>query len=120
MTTTEERPHSRAGATAAVGPERAGGQGLDEHQYESGDRAIRILLTDPVAGPQTDFVITARSGAYEVWAARGMVRFERRYAPAGGYEYAVIEQIGENPVERQDPRALATIDEEVAASKASG
>lgn len=105
----------------AVGPERLRGQGLDAEQYESGDRAIRILLTDPVVGPQTDFVATCRDGAYEVWAARGMVRFTRHYAPDGrGYEYRVIEQIGENPVERQDPRAVATVDEELAASKASG
>lgn len=113
MTATDHR-------TAAIGPERPGGQGLDEHQYESGDRAIRILLTDPVVGPQTDFVATCRDGAYEVWAGRGMVRFERRYAAAAGYAYRIIEQIGENPVERQDPRALATVDEEVAASIASG
>ncbi|MHB8378247.1 MAG: alkaline phosphatase family protein, partial [Dehalococcoidia bacterium] len=104
----------------AIGPERLAGQGLDEHQCESGDRAIRILLTDPVVGPQTDFVITCRDGAYEVWARRGMVRFERRYAAAGGYEYRIVEQIGEDPIEGQDPRALATIDEEVAASMASG
>ncbi len=104
----------------AVGPERPGGQGLDEHQGESGERAIRLLLTDPVVGPQTDLVITWRDGAYEVWAARGMIRFVRSYAPAGGYEYTVIEQIGKNPIERQDPRALATVDEELAASRASG
>ncbi len=112
MTTTERR--------IAIGPERPGGQGLDAHQHESGDHTIRILLTDPVVGPQTDFVATCRDGVYEVWAARGMVRFERGYAAAGGYAYRVIEQIGENPVERQDPRALATVDEEVAASIASG
>ena len=106
--------------SAAVLPERLAGQGLDEHQYESGERAIRALLTDPVVGPQTDLVITYRDGAYEVWARRGMIRFERRYARGGGYEYAVIEQIGENPVERQDPRAVSTLEEEVAASRASG
>ena len=102
-------------------PERLVGQGLDEHQYESGDRAIHILLTDPVAGPQTDMVITYRDGAYEIWAQRGMVRFQRAYAANGrGYEYRVIEQIGENPVANQDRKALSTIEEELTASKASG
>jgi hypothetical protein len=102
-------------------PERLAGQGLDEHQYESGDRAIHILLTDPVAGPQTDMVFTYRDGAYEIWAQRGMVRFQRVYAADGhGYAYRVIEQIGENPVANQDRKALATIGEELAASKASG
>jgi hypothetical protein len=102
-------------------PERLAGQGLDEHQYESGDRAIHAILTDATAGPQTDLVITYRDGAYEVWAARGMIRFERLFAANGkGFEYRVIEQIGENPIAEQDYRALATIDEELAASKASG
>ena len=92
-----------------VGPERAGGQGLDPEQYESGDRAIYILLTDPVAGPQTDLVITCRDDAYEVWAKRGMIRFQRFFARDGhGFEYRVIEQIGDNPIENQDGRAVVS------------
>ncbi|HXK33575.1 MAG TPA: alkaline phosphatase family protein [Dehalococcoidia bacterium] len=115
MTATHDRTAS------AVGPERLRGQGLDEHQAESGDRAIHILLTDPVAGPQTDMVMTYRDGAYEVWAQRGMVRFQRFYAAGGnGYEYRVIEQIGENPVERQDYDALTTIEQELEAAAKSG
>jgi predicted AlkP superfamily pyrophosphatase or phosphodiesterase len=106
---------------APVLPERLAGQGLDEHQDESGDRAIHILLRDPVAGPQTDLVITYRDGAYEVWAQRGMIRFQRFFAAGDrGYEYRVIEQIGQNPIENQDRKALAAVDEELAASKASG
>ena len=104
----------------SVGPERLRGQGLDPNQYESGDRAIHILLTDATAGPQTDLVITCRDGAYEVWAQRGMIRFERVFAKGGGYDYRVIEQIGANPIANQDRKANATIDEELAASKASG
>jgi len=114
MTTTHDR------VDTPVGPERPGGQGLDPNQYESGDRAIHILLTDETAGPQTDMVITYRDGAYEVWAKRGMIRFQRFLAARGGYEYRVIEQIGENPVANQDRKALATIDAEVAAARASG
>src|SRR5438132_157645 len=38
MTTVEQR---------IAGPERSGGQGLDHHQEESGNRAIVALLTDP-------------------------------------------------------------------------
>ncbi len=107
--------------TTPVGPERPGGQGLDPEQWESGDRAIHLLLTDPVAGPQTDLVITHREAAYEVWAKRGMIRFQRFYARSGpGYEYRVIEQIRENPIANDDYRALSTLDDEVAASKASG
>src|SRR4029079_14406218 len=70
---------------------------------------------------ETDFAITYRDGAYEVWAQRGMIRFQRFYAAAGsGYDYRVIEQIGQNPIANQDRTALATIAEELAASKASG
>jgi hypothetical protein len=103
-----------------VGPERLRGQGLDEHQYESGDRAILAILTDPKAGPETDLVITYRHDAYEVWAKRGMIRFQRFLAQGGGYDYRVIEQIRENPVANDDYTAVATIDAELAASRASG
>src|SRR3989337_3712864 len=96
-------------------PERPGGQGLDVNQEESGNRAITALLTDPVRGPQTDLVITYRDGpdgqgAYEVWAARGMIRFQRFYDEGGaqtggrpsGYAYRLIERIGEDPIGNQD------------------
>src|SRR3989304_5356489 len=89
-------------------PERPGGQGLDANQEESGNRAIAALLSDPVRGPQTDLAITYRDGAYEVWAARGMVRFQRFYDDGGGYAYRVIERIGEEPIGNRDPTALAT------------
>jgi len=103
-----------------VGPERPGGQGLDGNQEESGNCAIHLLLTDPVVGPQTDLVITCRDAAYEVWAKRGMIRFQRFYTSGDGYEYRIVEQIGENPVEKQDPSALSTAAEELAAAGRSG
>ncbi len=107
-----------------VGPERPGGQGLDLNQEESGNRAIAALLTDPVRGPQTDLVITYREaadggGAYEVWAQRGMVRFQRFHAD-GGYGYRIVERVGEDPIGNQDPTALATLAEELEAGARSG
>ncbi len=128
MTTVEER---------IAAPERPGGQGLDVNQEESGNRAIIALLTDPVRGEQTDLVMTWRgdpspphplsrarergnSGAYEVWAKRGMVRFVRFLAPEGGYGYRVIEQVGENPIANQDPTAVSTLAEELEAGAKSG
>ncbi|TET94937.1 MAG: hypothetical protein E3J29_07635 [Dehalococcoidia bacterium] len=102
-----------------MGPERPGGQGLDANQEESGNRAIAALLTDPVRGPQTDLVITYRDEAYEVWAKRGMIRFQRFYAE-GGYGYRIVEQIGEDPVASQDATALATLAEELEAGAKSG
>ncbi len=100
-------------------PERPGGQGLDANQEESGNRAIAALLTDPVRGPQTDLVITYRDEAYEVWAKRGMIRFQRFYAE-GGYGYRIVEQIGEDPIASQDVTALATLAEELEAGAKSG
>ena len=112
------------------GPERSGGQGLDRHQEESGNRAIAALLTDDVVGPQVDLVLTWRAGsdggaggaddradgAYEVWSARGMVRFRRLVDDGGALRFEVLEVLGENPIADQDPLALATIDAERAAA----
>ena len=122
MTTVEER---------IAPPERAGGQGLDDNQEESGNRAIVALLTDPVRGPQIDLVITYRreaasdedeisEGAYEVWAKRGMVRFVRFLLPEGGYGYRIVDQVSENPIADQDPTRLATKAEELEAAANSG
>ncbi|MEE8346719.1 MAG: alkaline phosphatase family protein [Dehalococcoidia bacterium] len=124
----------------AAGPERPGGQGLDSNQEESGNHAIAALLTDPARGEQTDLAITYRDGpdgqgAYEVWAKRGMIRFQRFRLPAGrrgagggaqtggrlpGYGYRIVERIGEDPIANQDPTALATLAEELEASARSG
>lgn len=113
-------------------PERLAGQGLDQHQEESGNRAIVALLTDSSHG-ETDWVATYRwtgepdedgnlahvDGAYEVWSLRGMVRF-RRFLADSGYGYEVIETRGENPIANQDPTAIATIAEEMEAAAKSG
>jgi arylsulfatase A-like enzyme len=107
---------------AAIGPERPRGQGLDHNQEESGNLAILQLLTSEDGRAWTDFVATYRherdgSGAYEAWAARGMVRWLRHYAEGGGYEYEVVEVSGENPLARRDPRALSTLEDELAAGR---
>jgi hypothetical protein len=120
MTTTDRR---------IAPPERLAGQGLDPHQEESGNRAIVALLTDTSHG-ETDWVATYRyrtdadgmplEGEYEIWAARGMVRFRRFVADDGGHGFEVVEVVGENPVANQDPTAVATIQEEMEAATASG
>lgn len=99
--------------------ERPGGQGLDANQEESGNRAILALLTDPGAAEHTDLVITARDGAYEVWARRGMVRFERR-CEDGRQVFGIVEQIGENPIADQRHDRVATCADELRAAAASG
>jgi hypothetical protein len=109
-----------------LGPERLQGQGLDPHQYESGDRAILALLSDPEVRDQVDLVITWRAGAapaegaYEVWARRGMVRFRRVLHQDGSIAYPVVEVVGENPVADQDPHALRSVAEECRAARAGG
>lgn len=102
------------------GPERSGGQGLDPHQYDSGDATILALLAETPAADHVDLVMTWRDGAYEVWSRRGMIRF-RRYADEGGaLSFKVVEQVGENPVANQDPFIVSTIEEELNASARSG
>jgi hypothetical protein len=110
------------GTTQSVGRERPGGQGLDHNQEESGNRAIYELLASDEGRAWTDLVATCRldrdgSAVYEAWALRGMVRWVREYARGGGYDYRVIEVVGESPLEQQDPRALSTMEEELAAGR---
>lgn len=107
------------------GPERLAGQGLDSEQTESGNRAIHALLTDPGVGDQVDLVFTwrgddAAAGAYEVWSARGMVRFRRLVADDGSLTFEVLDTVGTNPVEQQDGLALATLAAECDAARAGG
>ncbi len=109
-----------------LGPERPGGQGLDAHQFESGQRAIQALLTDDAVREQVDLVLTwregdaAEPGAYEAWAERGMVRFRRVLEEDGSIGYEVVETRGENPIAHQDERTLRTLEEERDAARASG
>jgi len=109
-----------------LGPERLAGQGLDPEQEESGNRAILALLTDPEVAAQMDLVLTWRAGegdapgAYEVWSARGLVRFRRVLGDDGRIDFEVLEVVGENPIANQDAHALRTLAEEKAAAVASG
>ncbi len=102
-----------------LGPERPGGQGLDQHQEESGNRAILALLRDPQVAAHVDLVITWRDDAYEVWAQRGMVRFQR-VVRGGRLAFPIIEQIGINPIAAQSHMAVATCADELRAAAASG
>jgi arylsulfatase A-like enzyme len=104
---------------ALLGPERSGGQGLDPEQEESANRAVLALLRDPGVAEHVDLVITWRDGAYEVWAERGMVRFVRLRG-ASGPVFRVVEQVGENPVDRQDAAAIATCADELQAAALCG
>ena len=69
------------------GPERLAGQGLDVHQYESGDRTILALLAETPAADQVDLVATWRDDSYEVWSRRGMLRFKRFADESGALSF---------------------------------
>jgi len=105
--------------TQVLGPERDVGQGIAADKAESGDRAIVALLRDPKVSEHVDLVITRRGNSYEVWAQRGFIRF-RRVVRDGALAFEILEEIGENPVHRQSPSAVASCAEEVAAACASG
>jgi hypothetical protein len=102
------------------GPERRDGQGLDPHQYDSGDATILALLAETPAADFVDLAITWRADAYEVWSRRGMIRFKRFADAHGALSFKVVEQIGDNPVVNQDPFIVSTIDEELDAAARSG
>ncbi len=104
----------------ALGPERPGGQGLDQNQEESGNRAILALLTDAEVRDHVDLVITQRDGIYEVWARRGMIRFRRLAADDGRLRFEVVEQIGEDPIARQDHERISSWRQELEAAARSG
>ena len=105
MTTTHER------VDTPILPERLRGQGLDPEQYESGDRAIHACSPTRKPGPKPtsrSHIARAptRSGRSAAWFAfSASTRTDGR-----GYDYRIIEQIGENPIANQDRNALATID----------
>jgi hypothetical protein len=109
-----------SGQRREYGPERRGGQGLDPHQYDSGDATILALLAETPAADYVDLAITWRADAYEIWSRRGMIRFKRFADDRGALTFQVVEQIGENPVANQDPFIVSTIDEELDAAARSG
>jgi hypothetical protein len=102
------------------GPERRGGQGLDPHQYDSGNATILALLAETPAADFVDLAITWRADAYEVWSRRGMIRFKRFADDCGALSFEVVEQVGENPIANQDPFIVSTIGEELDAAARSG
>jgi len=101
------------------GPERPAGQGLDPHQFDSGDATILALLAETPAADHVDLAITWRADAYEVWSRRGMIRFKRFADRRGALSFEVVEQIGENPIANQDPFIVSTIAEELDAAARS-
>jgi len=110
------------------GPERLRDQGVGAQQEESAHRAIRALLCDDAVREQVDLVALYRRGPeeapghgwYEVWAVRGLLRFRRRIDAAGRLAFELLEVVGENPLARDDPHALRSVEEEKAAARASG
>lgn len=101
------------------GPERTGGQGLDPEQEESGNRALLALLDDPEVRDQVDLVLTCRGDTYEVWSRRGLLRFQR-WRSNGRQTFRIVERLGENPLERTNPDAVASLEEECRAAERSG
>lgn len=101
------------------GPQRQGGQGLDPHQEESGNRAILALLRDSEVRDHVDLVLTCRDSTYEVWSSRGLLRFQR-WNCEGRQVFRTVEVLGQNPLQATEWDVLATCEEEVRAARSSG
>src|SRR5271168_2962817 len=117
---TQEKMNRESDKLREHGPERRGGNGLDPHQYDSGDATILALLFESPAADFTDLAITWRADAYEVWSRRGMIRFKRFADESGALSFEVVEQIGANPIANQDPFIVSTIEQELDATARSG
>jgi hypothetical protein len=66
-----------------------------------------------------DLAITCRGDTYEVWSARGAVRFQRLLRD-GQMDFRIVEQIGDNPIADQRHTTIASCEEERRAAAASG
>ncbi len=98
-------------------------QGLNASEEPAFRKALKLLKTDP----NVDSIITVRQSAkplqgcrktgtvYWVYAARGTICFTRK--PKGaGWRFSVQVVKGKNPLRKQDPTALSTLEEERKAS----
>jgi predicted AlkP superfamily pyrophosphatase or phosphodiesterase len=78
---------------------------------------VRRLADQLVDAPGTAFVATtARDGTYELRSSEGLVRFRRWRDADGTVGYELLEHRGRVPFERGDPRALATLAQEIEAA----
>lgn len=84
-------------------------QGIQSNEEEAYENALAVLVDNEYV----DFVATRIDDVYEVHAARGSVYF-RREQTNNGYEYIIDAVEGTNPIERQDPYYLPTLEEEFA------
>ena len=84
-------------------------QGIQSNEEEAYENALAVLVDNEYV----DFVATRIDDVYEVHAARGSVYF-RREQTNNGYEYAIDAVEGTNPIERQDPYYLPSLEEEFA------
>ncbi len=118
----------------AVPAEALKDQGVNESEEWSLARSLsfllssrdedRVRLEDGSTLPTrdvVDMVISYRDGYYYVWSRRGSIRFQR-FRRGEGYSYKVevldpnpYGAVG-NPLENQDPTALATLSQELDAS----
>ncbi len=89
-----------------------GDQGINESEEEVFEQSIEVLLENS----SIDMVFTKRNDQYEVIAKRGRITFER-IIKDNEYQYQVVTQKGENPIENQSVETISTLEEELAQAK---
>ena len=104
--------------TAAALPPRDAGRAGTNGPAEAAK--VERLADRLVDAPGTAFVATtSRDGTYELRSRDGLVRFRRWRDADGTVGYELLEHRGSLPIENADPRALRTLDEEIAAAGGS-
>lgn len=81
--------------------------GIDRDEEPVAQAIIDYLITDP----RVDLVATYDDESYEVYSARGFVRFRRFCTPENQVVFQVLETKKSNPIAKQNPSVYRTLDE---------
>jgi phosphonoacetate hydrolase len=99
-------------------PLQAGDQGISARESKHASRVTRSLLR--AGGVQFVAAWLPDIGVYELRGREGAVRWQRYATPSGELVYRIHSIEGSNPIPSGDPRALATLAEEVSAAGGAG
>lgn len=105
---------SQPAVQVVVPPLRLDDQGISAAEAPHAARVMARLFT----APNVDMLVTYDqvTGEYELRSRTGAVRWRRMRTAEGALSYVVTKREGVDPTPSMDPRALATLEQELAAS----